>query len=212
MGAKEKRQQERLDAINKRKQEVIRAAKDLFAIKTIEATSMQDIADEAEVGVASVYRYYRNKMDLVYAVASDYIDKALDDYDVELHGSGLDKVEQLIDYLINQYTNKGALLSFVEQFEVFLMTHKGEKLDVFKELQKIEIKLLTDILIEGVGDGSIRADVDVGKTTITIINLYRMIGQKLAFELELLHDGVEAPDYQLEIYKDMMLKYLTTTA
>lgn len=212
MGAKEKRQQERLDAINKRKQEVIRAAKDLFAFKTIEATSMQDIANEAEVGVASVYRYYRNKMDLVYAVASDYIDKALDDYDVELHGSGLDKVEQLIDYLINQYTNKGALLSFVEQFEVFLMTHKGEKLDVFKELQKIEIKLLTDILIEGVGDGSIRADVDVGKTTITIINLYRMIGQKLAFELELLHDGVGTPGYQLEIYKDMMLKYLTTTA
>lgn len=210
MGAKEKREKERIEAINKRKLEVIEAAKFMFALKTIELTSMQDIADKAEVGVASIYRYYKNKIDLVYAVAANYIDQALDDYHVDLQGNGISKVEQLIDYLLNQYAHKGSLLSFVEQFEVFLLTHKGEQVDVFKEVEKVEIKLLTQVLLEGMKDGSIRADVDITKTTVTIVNLYRMIGQKIAFQVEMLSPELIAPLEQLEIYKDMMIKYLTS--
>lgn len=42
----------------------------LFVKNSIEAVSIQQIADAAEVGVASVFRYYANKTDLVIAVSA----------------------------------------------------------------------------------------------------------------------------------------------
>lgn len=210
MGAKEKREKERLEAINRRKKEVINAAKDMFTLKNIETTSMQDIADEAEVGVASVYRYYKNKTDLVYAVALDYIERAINEFHLELKGTGLEKATQLIDYLLDGYEGKAQLLSFAEQFEMFLLTHKGEHGDVFRKLLDEEIKVLNEVLVEGIQDGSIRQDVDLEQTAISIINLYRMIGQKLAYQVEMAEQDNIQIQNNIKIYKDMMIRYLQT--
>lgn len=208
MGAKQRREQERLEAINRRKKEVIDAAKDMFTLKNIETTSMQDIADEAEVGVASVYRYYKNKTDLVYAVALDYIEAAINEFHLELVGTGLEKATQLIDYLLDGYEGKAQLLSFAEQFEMFLLTHRGEHGDVFRKLLDEEIKVLNEVLVEGIQDGSIRQDVDLEQTAISIINLYRMIGQKLAFQVEMVEQDNLQIQNNIKIYKDMMIRYL----
>jgi len=216
MGAKEKRERERVEAINKRKLEVINAAKEMFTSKSIETTSMQDIADKAEVGVASVYRYYKNKSDLLYAVALDYIDESIIDMDLKLTGSGLDKAGQLIDHLLDGYKTKAQLLSFAEQFETFLLTHGEESNDnathseVFRRLLDEEIKILNQVLIEGIEDGTIRKDVDLKETALSMINLYRLIGQKIAFQVEMLHQEKPIQVEPLKIYKDMMLRYLAS--
>jgi AcrR family transcriptional regulator len=218
MGAKEKRERERSEAINKRKLEVINAAKAMFTSKSIETTSMQDIADKAEVGVASVYRYYKNKSDLVYAVALEYIDESILDNDLILTGSGLDKAEQLIDYLLAGYKTKAQLLSFVEQFEIFLLTHVDASsdlhgynhTDVFRRLLDEEIRMLNQVLIEGIKDGTIRKDVDLQETALSMINLYRLIGQKIAFQVEMLHQDTVVSGEGIKIYKDMMLRYLAS--
>ena len=46
------------------------AGYDLFTKKNIDSVSMQEIADAAGFGIATVYRYYRTKPDLVVAVAA----------------------------------------------------------------------------------------------------------------------------------------------
>ena len=54
----------------RRREKVLKVAFKLFVKNSIEAVSMQQIADAAEVGVASVFRYYVNKTDLVIAVSA----------------------------------------------------------------------------------------------------------------------------------------------
>ena len=54
----------------RRREKVLKVAFKLFVKNSIEAVSMQQISDASKVGVASVFRYYANKTDLVIAVSA----------------------------------------------------------------------------------------------------------------------------------------------
>lgn len=68
----------------KRKEEVLKVAYKLFVEHSIERVSMQKIADVSGVGIASVFRYYANKNDLVIAVSGyvwkEYLQQRVLDY------------------------------------------------------------------------------------------------------------------------------------
>ena len=56
---------------------ILNSAYKLFVEKKIEAVSMQMVADDAGIGVATVFRYYANKQDLVMAVCVEQWYKVL---------------------------------------------------------------------------------------------------------------------------------------
>lgn len=51
---------------------LIEAAKTLFTTRGYETTTMAEVAREAGVGVGTVYLYFKNKSDLLYAVKGDW--------------------------------------------------------------------------------------------------------------------------------------------
>ena len=53
----------------RRKKQLLEAGLDLFSRHGIEAISLQMVADTAEVGVATLYKYYQNKLNLVIAIS-----------------------------------------------------------------------------------------------------------------------------------------------
>ena len=61
---KDKRKKEIIEDKEKRKEEVIRAAIRVIRNQSIEEVKMTQIAEEAGVGVASVYRYFKTKLEL----------------------------------------------------------------------------------------------------------------------------------------------------
>ena len=68
----------------KRKNEILNIALEVFSEKGIDQTNMTDIAKASEVGVATLYRYFSNKTNLVietgveawYQVNSKYMEEA----------------------------------------------------------------------------------------------------------------------------------------
>ena len=95
MNPKEKRELERHELSNKRRSDVLQAAKRVFDSKGIESATMSDIALEAEMGVASVYRYFNTKPELVIETGIDYCRDAIasQPYDrIDPALSGLDQV------------------------------------------------------------------------------------------------------------------------
>lgn len=71
--AKEIREQTRGEAEEQGKREaLIEAARKLFTTEGYEATTMAQVAREAGVGVGTVYLYFKNKSDLLFAVKGDW--------------------------------------------------------------------------------------------------------------------------------------------
>jgi len=66
----------RVDDGNKR-QAIVDAARTLFTTKGYEATTMAEVASQADIAVGTVYLYFKNKNDLLYAVKGDWDDQFL---------------------------------------------------------------------------------------------------------------------------------------
>lgn len=56
----------------KKKIAIVRSARSQFYKRGIKATTMQHVADEANVSVGTIYLYYKNKADLVLGCAEDF--------------------------------------------------------------------------------------------------------------------------------------------
>ena len=69
MDLRQKRRLELENFKNQKMEEVIASALKVFLKKGIDSTKMTDIAAQAEIGVASLYRYFKTKPEIVVEAA-----------------------------------------------------------------------------------------------------------------------------------------------
>lgn len=211
MGAKEKREKERLEAIERRKHDVINAAKEVFSEKSIERASMQDIALKAEVGVASVYRYYATKIELVLAVAKDYWEKDLQFDEGLLFGTGIEQTTQIMNQLYWRLTQNPDMLLFMDQLDAFIISSENAQypLLAYKKMIASNISRLIQVIEKGIQDGTIRKDIEPEEAGNTCIDLFVALAQKLVIREQILNVKLPHGAYSaLEVYKEMIIKYL----
>lgn len=67
MGVKERRKREQVD----RKAQILGAARTLLFSKGLEGTSINGIAALVELSVAAIYRYYKNKDEIIFALSEE---------------------------------------------------------------------------------------------------------------------------------------------
>lgn len=68
-------------SIVKTRQKLVDVARELFARKGIEATTMNDIAQASERGRRTLYTYFRNKEDIYYAVIQSELERLSEEMD-----------------------------------------------------------------------------------------------------------------------------------
>lgn len=62
----------------RRQRDILDAATRLIEAQGWENTSMEEVAERAEVGVATVYNYFGSKVDLVQAIFARYVDEQIE--------------------------------------------------------------------------------------------------------------------------------------
>lgn len=113
-----------------RKVRVLKEAFQLFVRHSIEAVSMQHIADAAKIGVASVFRYYENKTDLVIAVCGykwhEYLKKIEENRPVDYIRDipAIDRLEFTLNSYLDMYQHHKDLLKFNDNFNHYI-THEN---------------------------------------------------------------------------------------
>ena len=107
MDLRQKRKLEQENIKNQKMEEVLNAALKVFCKQGIDNTKMTDIAEEAEIGIASLYRYFKTKPDIAVEVGcrlwQDMI-MALTDLlytKVQKASNGRDRVEVILQSLMN---------------------------------------------------------------------------------------------------------------
>ncbi|SCG85697.1 TetR/AcrR family transcriptional regulator [Methanobacterium congolense] len=163
-----------------RQNDIIDAARKLFAAKDFDEVSMNEIAEEVGLGKSTLYLYFKNKESLYFAVVlrGTRIWAEMVKKEVKKGNTGLEK---LILYgnanrrFSNEYPDYFRLLysptSIKKQFDMDKMTSSGEFQEVrelFKEIMFIGI----DSIEKGRDEGEIRSDVDPTEAAILLSVIY----------------------------------------
>ncbi|MGV2966277.1 TetR/AcrR family transcriptional regulator [Paenibacillus sp. AGC30] len=190
------------------------AAKIAFLNKGFEQATMQDIADEAILGVATIFRYFPRKEQLIVAVASDIVQSEVLVFSDIIRGEGTcyDKLGRLFDSLVFfQQVESQQSSKLIEAFECYVAMSKSplEDIEMYHSNYQQIIMLCAELAELGQKDGSVRNDANVVETINTMINVFGNFSKKTAMlnGIEAFQTKVDEAE-QFNILKNIFLDHL----
>lgn len=202
----------------KRKEEVILASIEVFKKHGIENAKMTDIADKADVGVASIYRYFTTKPELVIEAALKtweiVIDTFYKDFSKENYKSlnGIKSVETLLEVFLNLYKHHKDFMRFIEEFDHYVIKEKisSDKLELYERTILNLKPLMLDALQKGKQDGTIKQQVDNQTFYMTITHSLISLSQKLISRNTILNSDHDIEgEEQIKLLIQMALQYIS---
>ena len=154
---------EERDAIKiQRMNRIMEAAFKLFSEKGIDTITMNDIAKKAEIGVASLYRYYETKEQIAIQTSiwawekqKDFIMPLLMENDYESI-SGLEQIKKVISLFIKLYESQSDFLRYIYFFDSFAVRSKINN-QALKDYEKLILsikKIISQAIAKGINDNS----------------------------------------------------------
>lgn len=217
-------------ALQKRDQ-IITASMELFWKTCIEDTSMEEIAKRAKVGVATVYRYFSTKIELVVETAQCYWKKVAQKYLGELNEvteqsdaetdmetgeeylvsatkSGADQLQKIMEIFCDIFAEQKAFLKFLQEFDVFVKKYQisGDGLANY-ETGILNLKpYMTNALEAGQRDGSLVFHCSVDEMYFSLTHAMLALMEKLSVAGDiLLSDQIVAGDQQIRVISQLLL-------
>ena len=135
---------------------IIDIATDLFSERSIATVTIKDIADRAGVGEATVYRYFKQKQNLVCTVAEKLQTQVFRDYFAAISGSGYAKLEAFFGAYSKIFAEHREFYRFINDFDAYILSENlsvgqsySDGVDHFRNLFLTAYR-------EGIADGSVR--------------------------------------------------------
>lgn len=224
MQAAEKRKQEQEKLKAARIEHIIECTFDLFSEDGIESITMNDIAEQAEIGVATLYRYFSTKEDLAIDVAV-YAWRMEEEtfrkvFSSEAYDSlnGFEQLKVLLGIFPTALTSQSKFFRFIYYFDSFV---KRESVSV-ERLNNYEqaISSLKDIVMKAIEKGENDGSINTKKSSnpliagasaetlyFAIMHALFSIAQKLSLSGEMLYmDRAVKPRAQMELLVNMLLE------
>lgn len=204
----------------RRKQQLLEAGFDLFSRHGIEAVSLQMVADAADVGIATLYKYYQNKLNLVVAISASVWEAVWKEVLQAVGPEELERrdayqlVELYCDIMLCLYRERPELLRFSANYKSYICREGASEEQLAAQLDALKpINLLFHRKYEAAkADGSIRTDLPEEEllTTITLT----MLGMAERYAQGLVWAGSPTGDYEKELshLKDMLLAWARDTS
>ena len=179
--------------ISRRKEIIKNAAIREFMESGIDRTKISDIALRAEIGEATIYRYFSTKPQLVMECAVKLWHVVMTKLILQIHGKkeeGLDgfaKIREILLLFGSLYEKYPELLRLLNQLDNYASQGKlvKEQMQQFtKEVITTQF-ILQEIVQEGQWDGSIRSDFDAAQFCVAATHSIVAVSQKMLFRNEL---------------------------
>lgn len=166
MTAVEKLAEERDELKNARIERILLSAFSLFSHTGIDAIAMTDIAKNAEIGVASLYRYFETKDEIAIRTAiwawenqKKMILPILDDSGY-YNKNGISQLEEIFDLFFKLYQNVPDFFRYIYFFDAYVVCQKidAERLIPYQAVIESVQKIISDAIFKGIEDGSINSE------------------------------------------------------
>ncbi len=164
MGIHERREREKRQRYN----DIIDAAEEVFFEKGLDAATMDDVAEKAELSKGTLYLYFKSKEELYLGIALRAIEKLTDMFKaaVASEQTGLKQV-RAIGQAYCEFSRK-----YPDYYNTMIYFDSSEQESIDPESLAAACtnsgfdthKILQDAIENGIADGSIRSDLDPVKT------------------------------------------------
>lgn len=192
----------------------MKAAENLFLHQGIDNTTMDEIAKEAEIGIATLFRYFPKKELIIQEVATAKLRillGALKEIE-ECTSTCMEMMTAVMDFFIDQMAEQdGAMPKLLDNF----VNYKAVAIDSFDDLNmynemRDEISIVFTRMIETrKNDGTIKQELRAAQIISTILSNFSVFTFKLSLKG---NEDLPAPEItseeQLVIMKRIFLDYL----
>lgn len=216
MTALEKLAEERDEQKNARIDRILAAAFKLFSSAGIEPVAMTDIAKKAEIGVASLYRYFSTKDEIAIRTAIWAWEEQISEIypsinnDEYTNGNGLFRLSIIFSLFKKLYMSQPEFLRFIYFFDSYAV-NSGIKQERMKEYENVIGKvqmIVADAINLGLKDNSINKKY-IDKTEdlyFTLMHSFFSTAQKLTLSENLLamNEKSKGSD-QLNLLSELLL-------
>lgn len=130
---------------------------------------------------------------------------------VQSSKTAYERLEDVLHYLLINQKNEKNAAKFREAFESYASFAKEPLADIelYIDVQKEITQVLIPIIEDGKSDGSLRNDIPIKETIITIINTYGTFGNNVLLKTPITYTEEDIkPEVQLRILKDILLSYV----
>jgi AcrR family transcriptional regulator len=158
----------------RQRRRILDAAERLFDERGIDRVTMADITSAAGIRASTMYQYFSNKDDVVWAILGDlFADSAVRAKEaMETGKTALARIAALLEFMADELTNEPAKVRFVAQFDAMYARHwPAERLLLLEaQISPQGFQAFSTLIRDGIADGSLRPDLDADLTMHAVIN------------------------------------------
>lgn len=153
---------------NDKSQRILEAAINIFAKQGFYQSTISQIAKEAGVADGTIYLYFKSKDDILIQFFASKTKQVFERFreEVDRAGNAVEKLGNLIRIHLDQF-QRDKNMAMVYQVE----THQNYRIaeDQIKEMSKMYLDIVSEIVEQGQAEGSMRRDLYVGLVKRLII-------------------------------------------
>ena len=195
MGARKKEALEQFNRDN-----IIRAAKELFDSKGVDKTTMDDIANLADYSKSTIYVYFKSKEDIYNSIVDDYINLLVGELELIV---GSDS-----DFENSYYRLCDCLVRFEEKYPKYYQSLLGETKGTNSRKpgadNKVHVNeligLIEKLLVNGRKNKHLREDIELQPTVLYVWSAISGI-------IQVADRKKECIGYEMNMDKDEYLRY-----
>lgn len=199
--------------MEERRVHILHSALECFCRTSIEETTIVEIAKAAQVGEATIYRYFSNKAELVLQTGQYLWQSAsqifTDSFDSESHRekSGIAQIQALVQMFITVYDEHGKFYKFISDYDQFLLGQhlvEQEERQYRKSVYLLE-QFFNQAVEKGMRDGSIRIRENWEEVYWMVSNILTAFSEKLLHGRQYPFESTVAPRRQMELACEVII-------
>lgn len=162
----------------------VEVATGLFLEKGIENVKMTDIAENCGLGVASLYRFFETKTEIVIRAGIIVWDKIREDFmnyvSKDSGETGKENLVYALGYYKKLFDEHKDFIKFLDDFDQLMLSEKIEKAKLVEYENSIVnfSEPFQHAVEKGRQDGTVKKDVDVGFVYISVTHALLAVCQK----------------------------------
>ena len=168
----------------RQRRRILDAARELFDESGIDRVTIADIVGAAGIRPSTLYEYFANKDDVVWAILAEAIEEAARRAKpvVEAAPTALAKISAILELMADELSRDPARVRFMAQFDALYARHWPAE-----RLLTLEARIFPRgrppfrrLIADGIADGSLRPDLDPRLTFPAVLNAVIGAGRRLA--------------------------------
>ncbi|MBO5542334.1 MAG: TetR/AcrR family transcriptional regulator [Acholeplasmatales bacterium] len=177
------------------REKLIDVSKELFLKNSIASVTIQDIAVKANIGEATVYRYFKKKINLVVACATSMSEEVTKDYFIfNENDTGFEAIKRFYEIYLYVYDKDINYFKFLNDFDSYIEQESKNPDDEYEDSINSYKELFLKSYNKGLNDKTIIKIDDIDtfyySTTLALLNLCKKVAkEKSILKSDSLYDG-----------------------